>query len=106
MVTKTTSADSVSLLRTQAPSPGAVLRVLVCGMRSSTHVTLFHEARAKLEPKRRLLAIMPAVQCRVWDLDHPAERGRDLFRVACEQDSRGLSGTGGSGEVARTCHGA
>jgi bifunctional non-homologous end joining protein LigD len=45
-----------------------------------------------LERKRRLLAIMPAVECRALYLDHVAERGRDLFRVACERDLEGIVG--------------
>jgi ATP-dependent DNA ligase len=40
--------------------------------------------RPLVERKRRLLAIMPAVQC--------AERGRDLFRAACERDLKGVVG--------------
>lgn len=43
-----------------------------------------------LERKRRLLAIMPAVECRLLYLDHVAGRGRDLFRVACERDLEGI----------------
>ena len=42
-----------------------------------------------LERKRRLLAIMPAVECRVLYLDHLAELGRDLFRIAGERDPDG-----------------
>ena len=45
-----------------------------------------------LERKRRLLAIMPAVECRLLYLDHLAGRGRDLFRVACERDLEGIVG--------------
>jgi bifunctional non-homologous end joining protein LigD len=45
-----------------------------------------------LERKRRLLAIMPAVECRALYLDHLAARGRDLFRVACERDLEGVVG--------------
>jgi bifunctional non-homologous end joining protein LigD len=45
-----------------------------------------------LERKRRLLAVMPAVECRVLYLDHLVERGRDLFRVACERDLEGIVG--------------
>lgn len=43
-----------------------------------------------LERKRRLLSIMPAVECRVLYLDHLVERGRDLFRVACDRDLEGV----------------
>lgn len=45
-----------------------------------------------LERKRRLLAIMPTVQCPLLYLDHLAERGRDPFRVACAQDLEGIVG--------------
>ena len=45
-----------------------------------------------LERKRRLLAIMPAVECRLLYLDHLEARGRDLFRVACERDLEGIVG--------------
>jgi bifunctional non-homologous end joining protein LigD len=50
-----------------------------------------------LERKRRLLAIMPAVECRALYLDHLEARGRDLFRVACERDLEGI--------VAKWAHG-
>jgi bifunctional non-homologous end joining protein LigD len=43
-----------------------------------------------LERKRRLQTIMPAIECRLLYLDHLAERGRDLFRVACERDLEGI----------------
>ena len=43
-----------------------------------------------LERKRRLRAIMPMIECRLLYLDHLAERGRDLFRVACERDLEGI----------------
>jgi bifunctional non-homologous end joining protein LigD len=43
-----------------------------------------------IERKRRLLAIMPTVECRALYLDHLAARGRDLFRVACERDLEGI----------------
>jgi bifunctional non-homologous end joining protein LigD len=51
-----------------------------------------------LERKRRLLAIMPAVECRLLYLDQLDERGRDLFRVACQRDLEGIVGkwTGGT----------
>jgi hypothetical protein len=39
-----------------------------------------------LSGKRRLAAIMPRVAGRLLYLDHIAERGRDLFRAACERD--------------------
>lgn len=45
-----------------------------------------------LERKRRLLAIMPAVECRLLYLDHLEARGVDLFRVACERDLEGIVG--------------
>ncbi len=40
---------------------------------------------------------MPTIECRVLYLDHVAERGCDLFRVACERDLEGIVGkwTGG-----------
>jgi len=44
------------------------------------------------ERKRRLATIMPKVECRVLFLDSLAERGRDLFRVACERDLEGIVG--------------
>ena len=44
------------------------------------------------ERKRRLAAIMPKVECRVLFLDSIPERGRDLFRVACERDLEGIVG--------------
>lgn len=50
-----------------------------------------------LERKRQLLRILPAVERRVLYLDHIAERGRDLFRVACERDLEGI--------VAKWAHG-
>jgi bifunctional non-homologous end joining protein LigD len=55
-----------------------------------------------LERKRRLLAIMPAVECRLLYLDHLEARGCDLFRVACERDLRGLWGSGLAGPIAPT----
>ena len=42
-----------------------------------------------LERKRRLLAMMPAVECRLLYLDHLEAHGVDLFRVACERDLGG-----------------
>jgi ATP-dependent DNA ligase len=39
-----------------------------------------------------LRAIMPKVESLVLYLDHIAERGRDLFRVACERDLEGIVG--------------
>jgi len=45
-----------------------------------------------IERKRRLLAIMPWVECRLLYLDHIAARGVDLFRVACERDLEGIVG--------------
>jgi integrase len=35
---------------------------------------------------------MPTIECRVLYLDHIAERGCDLFRVACERDLEGIVG--------------
>jgi len=51
-----------------------------------------------LERKCELLRIMPTIECRVRCLDHIAERGRDLFRAACERDLEGIVGkwTGGT----------
>lgn len=43
-----------------------------------------------LARKRRLLGIMPTIETRLRSLDHLAERGRDLFRVACERDLEGI----------------
>jgi bifunctional non-homologous end joining protein LigD len=40
--------------------------------------------------KRRLRRIMPTNDCGLRSLDHLAEGGRDLFRVACEQDLEGI----------------
>lgn len=45
-----------------------------------------------LERKRGLRGIMPKVESRVLDLDHIAERGRDLYRAACEHDLEGTVG--------------
>jgi len=39
-----------------------------------------------LEQKGWLLAITPKVECWLLYLDSIAERGRDLFRAACERD--------------------
>ena len=50
-----------------------------------------------LERKRRLLAILPAVECRLLSLDHVAGRGRDLLRVACERDLEGVVGKWANG---------
>ncbi len=41
--------------------------------------------------RQTILAIMPPVECRELYLDHIAEGGRDLFRVACERDLAGES---------------
>ena len=43
-----------------------------------------------VERKRRLRDIMPAVEFRLLFLDSMPERGRELFRVACEHDLEGL----------------
>jgi ATP-dependent DNA ligase len=51
-----------------------------------------------LERKRRLREIMPAADCRLLFLDYIAERGRDLFRLACERDIEGI--------VAKWAHGS
>jgi bifunctional non-homologous end joining protein LigD len=50
-----------------------------------------------LERKRRLMTIMPAVECRLLYLDHVAERGHDLFRVARQQDLEGIVGKWANG---------
>ena len=50
-----------------------------------------------LDRKRRLLHIMPFIESRLMYLDHIEERGRDLYRVACE---RGIEGI-----VAKWAHG-
>ena len=39
----------------------------------------------------------PAVECRVLFLDSIAERGRDLFRAACERDLEGIAAKWGPG---------
>jgi bifunctional non-homologous end joining protein LigD len=43
-----------------------------------------------LERKGRLRRIMPTIECRLRSLDHIAQRGCDLFRVACERDLEGI----------------
>jgi bifunctional non-homologous end joining protein LigD len=45
-----------------------------------------------MERKRPLAAIMPPVASRVLFLEGMAERGWDLFRVACERDLEGIVG--------------
>jgi bifunctional non-homologous end joining protein LigD len=50
-----------------------------------------------LQRKRRLLRIMPRVECWLLYLDHVAERGRDLYQAACEHDLEGI--------VAKWAHG-
>jgi bifunctional non-homologous end joining protein LigD len=50
-----------------------------------------------LERKRRLVAVMPSIACRVLYLDHLAGRGRDLFRASCERELEGI--------VAKWAHG-
>jgi ATP-dependent DNA ligase len=52
-----------------------------------------------LERKRRLLAIMPAIECRALYLHHISERGRDLLRVACERDLEGIVGHGHTARI-------
>ena len=43
-----------------------------------------------LERKRRLLHIMPTIDCRLLYLDHIERRGCDLFRAACNRDLEGI----------------
>jgi hypothetical protein len=43
---------------------------------------------------------MPTVECRVLFLDSIAERGCDLFRVACERDLEGIVGNWARGTAA------
>ena len=50
-----------------------------------------------IERRRQLRDIIPTVQCRVLFLDGIAERGRDLFRVACERDLEGIVAKWGPG---------
>lgn len=50
-----------------------------------------------LERKARLVEIMPAVGSRLLYLDGLAERGYDLFRVACERDLEGIVAKWGPG---------
>ena len=50
-----------------------------------------------LERKRRLLAIMPSVECRLLHLDHVAGRDHDLFRLAGERDLEGIVGKWANG---------
>ena len=45
-----------------------------------------------LQRKRRLLRIMPTVECRLLCLDHLEQRGCDLFRATCERDLEGIGG--------------
>ena len=40
--------------------------------------------------KDRPRAIRPTVECRLLFLDSIAERGRDLFRLACERELEGI----------------
>jgi ATP-dependent DNA ligase len=40
--------------------------------------------------KRRLAAIMPRVECRLQPVLSIRERGRDLFRLACDEDLEGI----------------
>jgi bifunctional non-homologous end joining protein LigD len=49
-------------------------------------------SRPLTERKRRLRAIMPIVECRLLYLDSIAERGSDLYRVACQRDVEGIVG--------------
>jgi bifunctional non-homologous end joining protein LigD len=50
-----------------------------------------------LERKRRLLRIMPSVECRLLYLDHLQRRGCDLFRAACQRDLEGIVGKWATG---------
>jgi bifunctional non-homologous end joining protein LigD len=43
-----------------------------------------------LERKRRLLDIMPTIECRLLYLDHIERRRRDLFRATCDRDLEGV----------------
>jgi bifunctional non-homologous end joining protein LigD len=43
-----------------------------------------------LERKRRLLKVMPAIDCRLLYLEHLSERGVDFFQVCCERDLEGI----------------
>ena len=43
-----------------------------------------------LERKRRLLRIMPTIDCRLLYLEHIEKRVCDLFRVACGRDLEGI----------------
>jgi bifunctional non-homologous end joining protein LigD len=56
-------------------------------------------ARPLVERKRHLRRIMPTIETRLLFLDHLEQRGRDLFRVACE---RALRASSRSGVPART----
>jgi bifunctional non-homologous end joining protein LigD len=42
------------------------------------------------ERQRRLAAIMPRVECRLQPVLSIPERGRDLFRLACDEDLEGI----------------
>ena len=56
-----------------------------------------------LERKRRLLAIMPALECRLLHLDHLKASGVDLFRAACERDLEGIVGKWAAGTYRTDC---
>jgi bifunctional non-homologous end joining protein LigD len=43
-----------------------------------------------LERKRRLVRILPRIECRLRYLDHLAARGNDLYRDACRRDLEGI----------------
>lgn len=45
-----------------------------------------------VQRKRILRDVLPKIDCRLLYLDHLVERGRDLFRVACERDLEGVVG--------------
>jgi bifunctional non-homologous end joining protein LigD len=42
------------------------------------------------ERKRRLAVVMPRVECRLLSVLSVPERGRDLFRLACDNDLEGI----------------
>jgi len=54
-------------------------------------------SRPLLERKRRLRALMPAVQGRLQYVDHIEERGTDFYKLACAKDLEGV--------VAKWAHG-
>jgi bifunctional non-homologous end joining protein LigD len=50
--------------------------------------------RPLLERKRRLKAIMPRIDSRLFYMDHVRERGQALFAAACARTSRALLASG------------